>query len=111
MRRAEDGQLLRIFVDHSDLWNQEPLHRAILQKAREVGVASAMVFRADSGFGAHHRLHSSRGEYVSDQPMLIEIVDATAKIESLLPHLDEMIGEGLVTIEGVRLLRFGQNPS
>jgi PII-like signaling protein len=107
MKRAEEGQLLRIFIDHSDVWQDQSLHRAILAKAQELCLASATVFRADAGFGAHHRLHSSRGEYVSDQPLLVEVVDATSKIEAFLPALDQMIGEGLVTIEGVRILRFG----
>jgi len=106
MSQTEEGQLLRIFIDNSDLWQSRPLYRAILGRAQELGLASAAVFRADSGYGAHHRLHSSRGEYVSDQPLIIEIVDRTAKIQTILPFLDGAIGEGLVTIEGVRMLQF-----
>lgn len=105
MKQSEEGQLLRIFIDNSDQWGNERLYKAILHKAHELGMTWAAVMRPETGFGAHHRFHSTHGEYVIDQPILVEIVDATVKIQSLLPFLDEAIGEGLITIEGVRLLR------
>jgi uncharacterized protein len=105
MNQSEPGQLLRIFIDNSDQWGKERLYKAILHKAHELGLTWAAVLRPEMGFGARHRFHSGQGEYVADQPMLVEIVDATEKIESLLPFLNEAVGEGLITIEGVRLLR------
>jgi len=107
MKRSEEGQLLRIFVDNSDQWGNDHLYKAILHKAHELGLTWAAVFRPESGFGTHHRFHASGGsEYVIEQPILIEIVDSGEKIQSLLPFLDEAVGEGLITIEGVRLMRF-----
>ena len=107
MKRSEEGQLLRIFIDNSDLLGKEKLYKAIVHKAHELGLTWAAVMRPESGFGAHHRFHSSVGsEYVSEQPILIELVDTTEKIQSLLPFVDEVVGEGLITIEGVRLIRF-----
>jgi PII-like signaling protein len=107
MKRSEEGQLLRIFVDNSDRWGNDHLYKAILHKAHELGLTWAAVFRPESGFGAHHRFHSSSGsDYVIDQPILIEIVDSGEKIQGLMAFLDDAVGEGLVTIEGVRLMRF-----
>jgi PII-like signaling protein len=105
MQQSEEGQLLRIFIDNSDTWGEERLYKAIVHKAHEFGLTWAAVFRPESGFGAHHRFHSMRGEYVIDQPILVEIVDSSEKIQSLLPFLNEAVGEGLITLEGVRLLR------
>jgi PII-like signaling protein len=109
MKQSEEGQLLRIFVDNSDQLGNERLYKAILHKAHELGLTWAAVLRPETGFGAHQRFHSTRGEYVMDQPILVEIVDTAAKIQSLLPFLDEAVGEGLITIEGVRLFRYRQN--
>jgi len=39
-----------------------------------------------------------------DLPILIEIVDTEERITKILPVLDEMIGEGLVTLEAVEIL-------
>ena len=107
MKRSEEGQLLRIFIDNSDLLGKERLYTAIVHKAHQLGLTWAAVLRPEGGFGAHHRFHTSVGsEYVSEQPILIEIVDTSEKIQSLLPFVDEVVSEGLVTIEGVRLIRF-----
>jgi PII-like signaling protein len=105
MRRALDGQLLRIFIDDTDTYQQQPLYRAVLGKAREVGLANAVVLRAPKGFGTHQRMHSdSFPDYVTELPVLIEVVGTAEEIGRLLPFLDEAVPEGLITIEGVKML-------
>jgi len=80
-------------------------------KARELGLAGATVLRGSMGFGAHSRLHTTKILRLStDLPIVIEIVDTEEKINLLLPHLDEMVREGLVTLEAVRVLKYRANP-
>src|SRR5260370_28862760 len=50
MKLSETGQLLRIFVGESDQWQGEPLYRAIVMKARELGLAGATVLRGPLRF-------------------------------------------------------------
>ena len=110
MKLSETGQLLRIFIGESDQWHGEPLYRAIVMKARELGLAGATVLRGPMGFGANSRMHTANLlELSSDLPVVIEIVDSADKVESLLPFLDETVAEGLITIEGVRVLRYRHN--
>jgi PII-like signaling protein len=110
MKLSEDGQLLRVFIGESDVWHGEPLYMAIVHKARELGLAGATVLRGAMGFGANSRVHTTRLlELSTDLPILIEIVDTGDKIRSLLPFLDEAVKEGLITIEGVRVLRYRHN--
>jgi PII-like signaling protein len=110
MKLSENGQLLRIFIGESDQWNGEPLYRAIVLKARELGLAGATVLRGPMGFGANSRMHTANLlELSGDLPIVIEIVDSADKVESLLPFLDETVAEGLITIEGVRVLRYRYN--
>jgi PII-like signaling protein len=112
MKLSENGQLLRIFIGESDVWHGEPLYRAVVLKARELGLAGATVLRGPMGFGANSRMHTTKLlELSTDLPILIEIVDSAAKIQSLLPFLDEAIAEGLITIEDVRILRYRHNPN
>jgi len=62
------------------------------------------------GFGAHSRLHTAKILRLSeDLPIVIEIVDAREKIDELLPHVDEMVEEGLVTLEKVRVIKYRAN--
>ncbi len=111
MKLSEDGQLLRIFVGESDYWQGQPLYRAIVLKAKELGLAGATVLRGPMGFGANSRVHTTRFlELSTDLPIIVEIVDSAEKVQSLLPFLDESVTEGLITIEAVRVLRYRHNP-
>ena len=110
MKTPENGKLLRIFIGESDRWHQQPLYEAIVLKARELGLAGATVLRGPMGFGANSHLHTTKILRLSnDLPIIIEIVDKEEKINLLLPHLDEMVQEGLVTLEDVRVLKYRAN--
>jgi len=107
----KDGKLLRIFVGENDKHEGTPLYEWIVLKAREQGLAGATVLRGLLGFGAHSRLHTAKIlRLSSDLPIIIEIVDTEEKIESFLPHIDDVIPEGLATLEKVeiRLYRSGR---
>jgi len=107
MHLSENGQLLRIFIGESDVWQGTPLYRAIVLKARELGLAGATVLRGPMGYGANSLLHTTKLlELSTDLPIVIEIVDSADKVQQLLPFLDEVVAEGLITIEGVRVLRY-----
>src|SRR5947207_14662308 len=107
MKIPQDGYLLRIFIGESDRWHGKPLYEAIVLKARELHMAGATVLRGPMGFGAHSRLHTAKILRLSeDLPMVIEIVDSRENIDKLLPHIDGMVTEGLVTLEKVEVIRY-----
>ena len=107
MTLPEEGKLLRIFIGESDRWEHLPLYEAIVLKARELGLAGATVLRGPMGFGANSRLHTTKILRLSeDLPLIIEIVDTEAQIQLLLPHLDRMVKEGLVTLEKVQIIKY-----
>ena len=107
MKIEGEWRLLRIFIGESDRWHGKPLYEAILQKARAEGLAGTTVLRGMEGFGAHSRVHSAKLLSLSeDLPIVIEIADTAEQIETILPALDEMVGEGLVTIEKVNVIAY-----
>jgi uncharacterized protein len=107
MKIPEDGCLLRIFLGDSDLWHGVPVYEALVLKARELGIAGATVFKGTMGFGAHSRIHTTKLLRLSeDLPVLVEIVDSQEKIQALLPKIDEMVQEGLVTMEKVQVIHY-----
>ena len=106
------GELLRVFVGESDQWHGRPLHEAILLAAREQGLAGATVVRGLAGFGATSRIHTVKILRLSeDLPMVIEIVDQPEKIQAFLPTIDQMVSEGMVTLEKVNVLIYRHNAS
>ena len=106
MKIPQNGYLLRIFLGESDQWHGKPLYEAIVLKARELHLAGATVLRGPMGFGAHSRLHTTKILRLSqDLPIVVEIVDSKEKIDELLTHIDDMIQEGLVTLEKVQVIK------
>jgi PII-like signaling protein len=108
MTIPQDAMLLRIFLGESDRYEHRPLYEAIVLKAREAGLAGATVMRGPMGFGHSSHLHTSKILRLSeDLPLIIEIVDSEDKINGFLPVLDRLMGSGLVTLEKVKVLRYG----
>jgi PII-like signaling protein len=99
--------LVRVFIGESDRWKHQPLETALLERLRREGFAGATVFRGVAGFGAHSVVHTAHLlELSHDLPVLVEIVDTEDHVQRLLPILDEMVTEGLVTMEKVRVLKY-----
>ncbi|MGE5610299.1 MAG: DUF190 domain-containing protein [Bacillota bacterium] len=102
----ENGILLRIFIGESDRIEHKPLYEAIVHKARELGLSGATVLRGIEGFGAHSVVHKTKLlDMSTDLPVVIEIADAAPKIQTLLPHLESMVPEGMITMEYVMILK------
>jgi len=107
----EEGYLLRIFIGESDKHEGKLLYEWLVLKARELHLAGATVIRGMMGFGAHSRLHTFKIERLSeDLPIIVEIVDTKEKLENFLSLIDDVIIEGLATMEKaqVRFYRSGK---
>jgi PII-like signaling protein len=108
MKVPENGVLLRIFIGESDRepGGDRPLYEAIVRRAREAHLAGATVLRGPMGFGRHSRVHTAKLlESSTDLPVVIEIVDTEDRVDAFLPAVDELVMEGLVTLEAVRIVR------
>jgi PII-like signaling protein len=112
MRVLTGEQLLvRVFIGESDKWHHRSLATALLERLRQEHFAGATVFHGVAGFGAHSVLHTSRVLRLSeDLPVVIEIVDSEDRMPRLTEILDEMVGEGLVTMEKVRVMKYAARP-
>src|SRR5436309_8668839 len=107
MKIEVDAKLVTIYVNSTDQWHGPPLYSAIVQLCQQQGIAGASVSRCVEGYGAGHRLHTARLLELSENlPVRIEIVDLPERIEPLLAALGGMIGEGLVTVSDVHILRY-----
>jgi len=110
MQIPRDAILLRIFIGEDDKCHGRPLYEAIVLKAREQHLAGATILRGPMGYGHSSRLHTAKILRLSeDLPIVIEIVDSEEKIKGFLPSLEEMMGSGLVTLEKVQVLQYGEN--
>lgn len=108
MQAPEDGVLLRVFLGEDDQFEHLPLYEAIVTKAREMRIAGATVMRGPMGFGHSSLIHTTKIMPLSrDLPLVIEIIDRQDKIDEFLPILDKLMPGGLVTLEKVKVMRYG----
>jgi len=104
-----DGQalLVRIYIGEADHRDGKPLYQAIVAFLRERGLAGATVLRGIEGFGANAHLHTTRLLRLSeDLPILIEVVDQEDRLRAVLPDLEAMVSDGLITLERVEVIAY-----
>jgi PII-like signaling protein len=107
MRLDGPALLARIYIGEADHKDGHPLYQVIVSFLRERGIAGATVFRGIEGYGANARLHTTRLLRLSeDLPILIEVVDREDRLRAILPELDAMIADGLVTLERVEVIAY-----
>jgi len=112
MKIPVEGKLLRIFIGEQDKWQGVPLYEAIVNLARKELLAGATVLKGCMGFGCKSHMHTAKILRLSeDLPMIIEMIDSEEKIMAFLPHLDEMVSEGLITLERVHVIMYRAAPA
>ncbi|MFD8234695.1 DUF190 domain-containing protein [Streptomyces sp. NPDC059696] len=98
---------LTVFVGERDTWHHRPLYSEIVHRAHAAGLAGASVFRGIEGFGASSLIHTSRLLSLSeDLPVAVVIVDDEPRVRAFLPHLDDIVTEGLVTLDECEVIRY-----
>src|SRR3989344_6028200 len=107
MKIPSNGKLLRIFIGERDVWQSQPLYEALIHLAKKEGMAGATAIKGFMGFGCKSHMHTAKLLRLSeDLPIVIEIVDSEEKIVKFLAVLDEMIKEGLITLEKVNVVMY-----
>jgi PII-like signaling protein len=98
---------LTVFIGEDDTWHHRPLYHEIVHRAHAAGLAGASVLRGIEGYGASSRIHTTRLLSLSeDLPVAVIIVDREDRIRAFLPQLDELVGEGLVILDPVVVIRY-----
>ncbi len=101
------AKLLKIYIGESDKWRGRPLSLALVERLRAEGLAGATVTRAVEGFGANSRIHTAHILRLSeDLPLVVEAVDRADSIARILPLVDEMVGDGMVTLSDVEVVHY-----
>jgi PII-like signaling protein len=107
MQTPEEGKLLRIFIGETDSYKGRALYEQIVLKAKEFHLAAVTVTRGIMGYGADNEIHTTKILRLSDDlPIIIEIIDSEENLKTILPYLDEMIGDGFVTMEKVKIFKY-----
>jgi PII-like signaling protein len=102
-----ENVLMRIFIGEGDKFGQRPLHEALVELFKKEGFRGATVLRGVAGFGAHSVYHTEKILRLSrDLPIIVEVVDTQENFDRVMPKVDGMMADGLITIEKVVVTRY-----
>jgi PII-like signaling protein len=105
MKLEGTGLIARVYISESDTWEGRPLYEAIVQRLRERGIAGATVLRGIEGYGKRSVLHTTRILRLSeDLPIVVEVVDREDRLRAVLPELDSMVADGMITLQPVEVI-------
>jgi PII-like signaling protein len=111
MRIEGDAKQLTIYVSSTQQWHGRSLYSAIVHVCQERGIAGATVTRCLEGYGSSRQLHTGRLVDLSEAlPVRIDIIDIAERIDPLLSVLEGMIGEGLISIQNVHIVKYLPDP-
>jgi hypothetical protein len=111
MKIEGKAKVLSIYIGEDDHYQHRPLYRVLVERLRENGLAGATVLRGIEGFGKRSRIHTASLLRMSeDLPILVQVIDEEDKIEAILPLIDEIIRDGLVTLEDVDVITYKASP-
>ena len=109
MKEQFQARMLRIHFTEAHRWQGEPLYKAIVAKCMDLGLAGAIVYRGVEGFGASARIYHARSLSISkNAPIMVSVIDTEEKIQTLIPHLDQMIDGGLIASSTVEVIRYSR---
>jgi hypothetical protein len=107
MKTEGEALRLRVYVNESDRIDGRAVYEAVIRAAKEQGLSGATALRGIEGFGVSGRVHSVKVLHLSeDVPIVVEILDSAERIARLLPVLDTLVAEGVVSLEKIHLVTY-----
>jgi len=103
---------LMVFLSEDDRTGHRGLHEALLERAREDGMAGATVWRGVEGFGSSGRLRTARfPDALTGLPLAVEVIDTPERIEAFVSVVKQLAPGSFVTCESVHMSHHETPPS
>lgn len=107
-----ERMLMRIYVEEKDKYHGKSVYEAVMELLHDRHFAGATAFQGRLGFGANSTIHTERVlTFMADLPVVVECIDSEERIRAIIPEIDDMMDDGLITLEQVRVILYRKNPS
>jgi len=97
---------VQLFFDEDDRYENVVMYEHIMRYLMHHNIHGATMFAALGGFGAKRHLHFPRKIGNADEgPVMLMFVDTEENVDKVLPHLRQVLKEGLIIKKTVEVLR------
>ena len=106
MLQKGTAKKVTIYVNEDTQHHFVSLCDSILTFLLHKGVSGATATRAMAGFGAHHVMHTTKIEVLTEQlPIRIEFIESAEKVDELMPTLYDMVNDGVIEIQDTNVVK------
>jgi PII-like signaling protein len=106
MLQKGTAKKVTIFVNEDTQHHFGSLCDSILTFLLHKGVSGATATRAMAGFGAHHVMHTTKIEVLTEHlPIRIEFIESAAKVDELMPALYDMVTDGVIEVQDTNVVK------
>ncbi|MBC8414148.1 MAG: DUF190 domain-containing protein [Nitrospira sp.] len=110
MKIQEKAVRLSIKLSETEKLDGKALYEVIVLKARDLGIASASVYRGIMGYDTHWQIHSVKLLRLSeDLPIMIELIDTEESIAVIRTFLESVLQTGIVTEEKITITKYSRH--
>ena len=109
MKLEGEQTLLRVYLRNTDRhhWFSAPAVDTLVQRAKAAGLAGATVLRGFFGLDVHGQLLETKvWSLVDHAPVIVEVVDSPQAVGLFLAVVEEVVWEGLATLERAHVLLY-----
>jgi hypothetical protein len=93
---------ISVFLDEDDRYQGMRMEEYIVRYLMHHGIMGATVFSGAMGFGHRHHLHHPHVLGTEDEkPRMILFIDEETRVREVLPHIKEVVREGLIVARTV----------
>lgn len=102
---TEKYQLVSVYLNEADKWDHHPLDLEILKFLHKSGCAGGTVIRGLAGFTKGGGIvTTSLVDVGSKLPVVVHFVEASTKVDEVMPTLRRMAGTRLITVQEVQVV-------
>jgi len=88
---------IKVFLDESDMYEDKQMYEYIMRYLMHHNIMGATLIKGLAGYGKKHHLHFPLKIGNADEvPLIILFADEEEKVNVVLPHIKELINEGLI---------------
>jgi len=107
---SKQKTVLKIYIDNTDKYNNQPLWKYILESIKESALAGATVYKAVAGIGEHSTLHTFDILNLSNEmPLIIEIIDSEERLSSFLYKYQDALANLFITKNSIDIISYSKS--